>query len=146
MWHVKTFLIKNPRAKPTRPKKGATVRYKGNLKKNDKRAGHIAILNNKKGLTAFITVKPFVFDRVPKAGLDPKQPLNQIERIVSWCCPIFSCHRYSFQHRFIRKQIHMPMPCRFNVYSFWPKAVFQAMGQQPAIAEQRQKTWDQHQG
>jgi hypothetical protein len=39
MWHVKTFLTKNPRAKPTRPKKGATVKYKGNLKETIKGQG-----------------------------------------------------------------------------------------------------------
>lgn len=32
MCHVKAILTKKSRAKPARPKKGATVRYKGNLK------------------------------------------------------------------------------------------------------------------
>jgi hypothetical protein len=146
MWHVKTFWTKNTRAKLTQLKKGATVRYKGNLKERNKRAGHIAISIKTKGLTEIISVKPFVFCIVLKAGPKPIQPLNQIESIVSWRFPIFSCHRYRFQRRFTLKQIHMPIPCRFYVNSFRPKAVFQPMDQQPAIAEQGQKTWDQHQG
>ena len=71
MWHVKAFWTKNTRAKLTQLKKGATVRYKGNLKERNKRAGHIAISIKTKGLTEIISVKPFVFCMVPKAVLEP---------------------------------------------------------------------------
>ena len=40
----------------------------------------------------------------------------------------------------------MPIPRRFHVHPFWPKAVFQPMDQKTGIAEQRHQAGNQHQG